>query len=193
VSLAPKKFDRYALPLAPILVLLAGLGLWLLFRRLRALRAASPSRLFGISGLLIVGLVQGSQAALAAPYYISYFNPLLGGGPGAARTVMVGNGEGMDQAAAYFNALPNVEQLRAASHSFDLLAARCRCDGEPLRDRPPSDADYLVLYGRRIQLRRWGPSLEQYLQGREPVHRVWINGIELARIYRGPRLDGVSR
>ena len=133
-----------------------------------------------------------STPASVSPYYMAYFNPLLGGGPAAARAVMVGNGEGMDQVAAYFNALPEVDDIWVVAHSFDLLEARCRCDGEPLRERTPSNADYLVVYGRRIQLRRWGAGLEQYLLGREPVRSIWINGIEMARIYRGPKLERVG-
>jgi hypothetical protein len=189
VTVAPKKFDRYALPLIPALQLLAGLGLWLLFCRLRPLLAGGPRWVAPAICLALLGSWQWSASASVYPYYMAYFNPLLGGGPAAARQVMVGNGEGMDQVADYFNARPDVENIWVAAHSFDLLEAKCRCDGEPLRERAPSNADYLVLYGRRIQLRRWGPALEQYLLGREPAHSVWINGIEMARIYRGPKLE----
>jgi hypothetical protein len=189
VTLAAKKFDRYALPLVPVLLLLAALGWWLLFRRLRPFLAGGPPWVPAAVGLVALGMGQLSAVSGVFPYAISYFNPLLGGGPGAARMVMVGNGEGIDQAAAYFNALPNVSQLWVAAHSYDLLAATCRCDGEPLRERAPSNADYILVYGRRIQLRRWGVGLEQYLQSREPVHSVWINGIEMVRIYRGPHLE----
>lgn len=189
VTVAEKKFDRYALPVAAVLQLLAGVGLWLLYRRLRPGLVVRPPWL---SGAFALAVLLGGQAAAAGnvyPYYMAYFNPLLGGGPGAVRTVMVGNGEGLDQVADYFNRLPNVRDIWVASHSFDLLEARCECDGEPLRDRVPSDAHYLVVYGRRIQLRAWGPSLEEYLQQRQPLHSVWINGIEMVRIYPGPRLE----
>jgi hypothetical protein len=186
VTLSPKKFDRYALPAMPILLFLAGVGWWLFFRRVRPFLAGVVRGVAAAGGLLVVALWQWSAPASVLPYYMTYFNPLLGGGPAAARTVMIGNGEGMDQVAAYFNQLPNAEQLWVASHSFDLLAAKCRCDGEPLRDRAPAEADYLVVYGRRIQLRRWGAGLEQLFQEHEPVQRVWINGIEMARVYRGP-------
>jgi 4-amino-4-deoxy-L-arabinose transferase-like glycosyltransferase len=192
LTVAPKKFDRYALPLVPALQILAGLGLWLLFRRLRPFLAGGPPWLAAAIGLVLLTAGQWGAYASVYPYSMAYFNPLLGGGPAAARTVMVGNGEGMDQVAEYFNALPRVDDIWVVSHSFDLLAARCRCDGEPLREGVPSDADYLVVYGRRIQLRRWGPSLERYLLAREPVHTVWINGIEMAQIYRGPKLERAS-
>jgi hypothetical protein len=187
VTLAPKKFDRYALPLMPALLVLAGLGLWLGFRRLRPFMAGGPPAVAAVACLLGLLFAQASALASVSPYYMAYFNPLLGGGAVASQAVMVGNGEGMDQVADYFNRLPDAGQLWVASHSFDLLAAKCRCDGEPLRERAPANADYLVTYGRRIQLHRWGASLEEYFQAHEPIHRVWINGIEMARIYRGPR------
>jgi hypothetical protein len=192
VTLAPKKFDRYGLPLVPVYMLLAGLGWWLLYRRVRPYLPIGSPRLMAAAGMLLLGFWQWSAASSVYPYYMAYFNPLLGGGPSAARAVMIGNGEGIDQAAAYFNALPNVNDIWVAAHSHDLLVAQCRCDGEPLRERAPSDADYIVVYGRRIQLRRWGPALEQYFQEREPLHRVWINGIEMVRIYPGPHLSVVA-
>jgi hypothetical protein len=193
LTLGQKKFDRYALPVAPVLLMLAGVGWWLLYRRLRPGLAFGPPAFSALAGLGLLASLQLGALSSVYPYAMSYFNPLLGGGPAAARTVMVGNGEGIDQVARYFNARPEVGQLWVASHSYDLLAATCRCDGEPLRERAPSDADFLVLYGRRIQLRRWGASLEQYLQEREPVERIWINGIEMARIYRGPKLERAGR
>src|SRR5262249_31103337 len=150
------------------------LGWWLLYRRARVYLALGPPSGSAVAGLLLIGLWQWSAPASVSPHYIAYFNPWLGGGAGAARGGMVGHGEGMEQVAEYFNGLANVDELYVAAHSFDLLAARCRCDGEPLRDRAPANADYVVLYGRRIQLRRWGASLEQYLQAREPVRRVVI-------------------
>ena len=65
-------------------------------------------------------------------------------------------------------------------------------DGEPLREGVPDDADYIVTYGRRIQMQRWGRSLERYFEAHPPVHTVWINGIEYARIHEGPRRAGGS-
>ncbi len=105
---------------------------------------------------------------------------------------MVGNGEGLDQAARWLAAQPDVQNLRVASHSFDILTALVRTDGEPLRDGIPNDADYIVTYGRRIQMRRWGSSLDRYLTTHPPVYSVWINGIEYVRIHPGPKRTGDS-
>jgi hypothetical protein len=121
------------------------------------------------------------------PYPLSFYNPLVGGGPAAQRSVMIGNGEGLDQAAAWLASQPNPAELRIAAHSWDILAGLAPVDGEPLRDGVPDDADYIVTYGRRIQMHRWGPSLERYLQANPPAYVVRINGIEYVHIHPGPR------
>lgn len=60
--------------------------------------------------------------------------------------------------------------------------------GEPLRDRVPSNADYVVLYLFQTQIGHSPRVLAEYWDRHEPDLRVWINGIEYARIYRGPHL-----
>jgi len=180
MTLGAKKFDRYLLPVVPILVVLASLGWWLLVDRMRW----PTARLVLGVGLVALGVL---PLILTFPYPLSYYNPLLGGGPAAQRTVMIGNGEGLDQAARWLNAQPSVTELRVAAHSWDILAGLVAADGEPLRDGIPDDADYIVTYGRRIQMHRWGPSLERYLAANPPLYTVWINGIEYVHIHPGPK------
>ena len=70
MSVAPKKFDRYLLPIFPVLGLMAGLGLWTV-----ATRKVSMVPL--LAGTLVL------QAALLLsvhPYHLAYYNPVLGGG-----------------------------------------------------------------------------------------------------------------
>jgi hypothetical protein len=180
MTLGAKKFDRYMLPAVPALVLLASVGWWLIVERIR--RPVGRVALgVGLTALAVFPL------AATYPYPLSYYNPLLGGGPAAQRTVMVGNGEGLDQAAHWLAAQPNVTELRVAAHSWDILAGLVQADGEPLRDGIPDDSDYIVTYGRRIQMHRWGESLERYLNANPPVHTVWLNGIEYVHIHPGPR------
>jgi hypothetical protein len=143
----------------------------------------------GFPGAVAVALVVVLAiwpAAATYPYYLSYYNPLLGGGPAAQRTVMVGNGEGLEQVADWLNSRPNAADLWVVSHSFDILQALIVGSGEALRDRVPSNADYVVLYRFQIQIGHSPRVLDEYLNRRTPEHVVWINGIEYARIYRGP-------
>ncbi len=182
MTLGPKKFDRYLLPIFPALVLLAALGWWLLFQRV----AASAVR--AALGVALAVLLAYPLAAIY-PYALAYYNPFLGGGAAAARTIMIGNGEGLDQAAAWLAAQPDAANLQVAAHSWDILVALVPTGGEPLRDGIPDDADYIVTYGRRIQMHRWGASLERYLSANPPVHVVRINGIEYVHIHAGPHLS----
>jgi hypothetical protein len=190
MTLGAKKFDRYLLPDFPAFGVLAAIGLgaglsWLWGRR----SVASPRLMGAVAGLVIVGLAAWPAAA-TYPYYLSYYSPLLGGGRAAQRTVMVGNGEGLDQVAAWLNARPDAENLWVISHSFDVLQALIVGSGESLRDRVPSNADYVVLYRFQMQIEHSPRVLDEYLTRRTPEHVVWINGIEYARIYRGPHQSG---
>ncbi|MDP8922329.1 MAG: glycosyltransferase family 39 protein [Chloroflexota bacterium] len=185
MTLGAKKFDRYVLPIFPALGVLAGLGLALgaagLGRRLGERSAWATPAL----GTLMLGL-GAWPAAAAYPYFLSYYNPLLGGGTAAQRTVMVGNGEGLDQVARWLNDRPNAAELYVVSHSFDILQPLIAASGEPLRDRVPSNADYLVLYRFQMQIGHSARVVTEYL-GREPEHVVRIGDVEYARIYRGPK------
>jgi hypothetical protein len=193
MTLGAKKFDRYVLPIFPALGVLAALGIAAAYRWLRdamtATAGTAPSTMFpwqGTAAALVVVLAVW-PAATTYPYFLSYYNPLLGGGPAAQRTVMVGNGEGLDQVAAWLNDRPGAADQWVVSQSFDILQALIVGSGEPMRDRVPSDADYIVLYRFQIQVGHNPRVLDEYLNRHVPEHVVWINGIEYARIYRGPR------
>ena len=49
------------------------------------------------------------------PYFLSYYNPALGGGRTATQVLLVGWGEGLDRAAAYLNTKPNAQDLLVSS------------------------------------------------------------------------------
>jgi hypothetical protein len=194
MTLGAKKLDRYVLPIFPALGVLAALGLaaangWLRDQMI-AVTGGAPASMIpwkGAAGALVLVLAAW-PAVTTYPYYLSYYNPLLGGGPAAQRTVMVGNGEGLDQVADWLNARPGAADLWIVSHSFDILQALIVGSGESLRDRVPSNADYVVLYRFQIQIGHSPRVLDEYLNRRTPEHVVWINGVEYARIYRGPHL-----
>jgi hypothetical protein len=192
MTFGAKKLDRYVLPIFPALGVLAALGLaaaygWLR-DRMAATTGGAPSSMIPWKGtaLALVVVLAIWPAATTYPYYLSYYSPLFGGGPAAQRTVMVGNGEGLDQVAAWLNEQPGAAEQWVVSHSFDILQALIVASGEPLRDRVPSNADYVVLYRFQIQIGHSPRVLDEYLNRRTPEHVVSINGVEYARIYRGP-------
>jgi hypothetical protein len=142
MTVAAKSFDRYLLPIFPLLDILAGAGLWALVARLvpagpRAAghgvarddeRGAAPDdehpfaggrgRAIGlraVAGVALAVLAAGVSGVLVLgtwPYGLTYANPLLGGAPAAHRAIASGWGEGLDRAAAYLNAKPNAERLK---------------------------------------------------------------------------------
>ncbi len=115
MNLGAKKFDRYLLPAFLPLALIAGAGY--------ASAGAWLSKLFRSSVErwimpLLLGIVLVAQAAFALPvfpYYLSYYNPLMGGSTRAPHVMMIGWGEGGDQAARFLNTQPGAESATVAS------------------------------------------------------------------------------
>ncbi|MEW5961708.1 MAG: hypothetical protein AB1801_28655, partial [Chloroflexota bacterium] len=121
------------------------------------------------------------------PYYYSYFNPLLGGGQTAVRTLRVGWGEGMDQAADYLAAKPNSRELVVSTRfGHNMLNFR----GEVIalaEDGRWTQADYIVLYIQQVQ-RRLDPSpgFIDYFLARPPEKVITLGDIDYAWIYPIP-------
>jgi hypothetical protein len=180
LSLPPKKFDRYLLPAFPALCMLAAAGWVWLLARLRL-----PQRLAPLAwGALL--LAQAATLWWYHPYYLAYYNPLLGGGPVAAETIPVGWGEGLAQAGAYIRAQHNGCDRPVASW-FEPVLEPFVCT-PVLRPRvifEPGRVDYAVLYIDQVQ-RNNEPRAIEHLREREPVHTVRLHGIDYARIYQLP-------
>jgi 4-amino-4-deoxy-L-arabinose transferase-like glycosyltransferase len=181
LTVASKKLDRYALPLFPVLAILAGLGLWSLWRHVLELagRFAMPV-LDGPALVVLVGVVQALSLVWAHPYPLAYYNPLLGGGPAARRALLVGWGEGLDQVAAYLEAQPGADAARIAIYYPQVLNFQGLVRGTVQRYGDPRPADYVVDYVSAAQ-RGHTPA---EVAGLAPRHTVRINGILYARVYQ---------
>jgi hypothetical protein len=184
LSLAGKKLDRYTLPAFPALDLLAGLGLWTLGCWIAPLLAAR-----GLSQHVRHRLMVGAVAALlvaqalpltmVAPYALAYYNPIVGGGPAATRVLLVGWGEGLDQAAEYLNAQPNPERQLIAVYFPLELNFQGMVAGTVTQYGDPRPIDYVVDYISAAQRDQSPPQIV----GLMPVREVRINGIPYARVY----------
>lgn len=191
MTLGAKKFDRYLLPIYAPLDLIAGLGWvaaarWLRQSSHELLSAGAPA----LTGLAVVG--QAAMAAAAFPYYLSHYNPLLGGPVRAPRVMMIGWGEGLDQTARYLNAKPDAEQLRVVtpfwngtfSYFFkgrivDMPAPPWGTSGNSLS----LAADYCVIYINQRQRGRLPRELVEYVDALKPEMVVRIQGLEYAYVY----------
>ncbi|MCC7372240.1 MAG: glycosyltransferase family 39 protein [Chloroflexi bacterium] len=178
---APKKFDRYLLPVFPTVEVLAAVGFWLLLRRIR--NGAGIKALPAL--LLVLGVSQAVLSAYVYPYYLAYYTPLLGGGVAARRTFVVGWGEGLDIVTDYLNKKPDAERMTVAGFYPRVMSAQFK--GTVLSDKQydAAMADYIVLYVNAVQ-RDLASRLRMVTRGKRSEMVVKINGIEYARLFAVP-------
>ncbi len=197
MTMGSHKQDRYLLPIFLSSDILAGMGLVYLWAGLKKRLASKPNLPTPYSllptpylgGALFVALLilQLATSLPHHPYYYSYFNPLLGDGPTAVRTMRVGWGEGMDQVGAYLAAKPNSRDLVVASRfTHNMLGFK----GEQISLLPDgrwTQADYIVLYIQQVQRRQEpSPGFIDYFQARPAEKIITIGGIDYAWIYPIP-------
>jgi 4-amino-4-deoxy-L-arabinose transferase-like glycosyltransferase len=193
VSFSEMQSEKYIAPVYLTADIAAGLG-WLAAIRAISQNIAAPKRaIFTYVCLAMLLLVSSLLVWDHYPYYFTYYNPILGGSQRAGQTRFVGVGEGLDQAAAFLNQLPDADKLRVLSwygkgpFSFYFIGKTSTIstdnNWEGNLDERLREADYLVTYTNQWYRRR-PPELFDLLDRIEPIHRVWIDGIEYARIYK---------
>lgn len=194
ISLGAKKFDRYLLPSYAPLDLLAGMG-WLAPVKWFWGRSRRWWLRLGASAAVVLAF--GSQMFLAIqthPYYLSYYNPLMGGSKKAPEVMMIGWGEGLDQAARYLDAMPGAVGLRVMSHypdgSFSYFFRGITVDllnsWEGIYSEQLAGVDYVVLYIHQWQRQRPDPALLEYFASQQPEYVARINGLDYASVYELP-------
>jgi hypothetical protein len=189
MDIGPKKFDRYVLPIFPMLGLLAGVGIsqvagWLV-RRGDPVAAPRSARSQVMATLALAVLLQAATLLPFIRYPLAYYNPLLGGGAAAERLILVGWGEGLDRVGDWLDEQPRLLGEPTVATSYHrVLQAQVQGSAVPLeRVRM---ADYVVPYVNTLQRNADLDVLGPYLTGDTPEHAVTIDGIEYARVYKGP-------
>lgn len=196
MTLGQKKFDRYLLPVFPFVLTWAAFGLqetfqaiskWLRLRRAEAIAS-------GAALAVVLGL--GLSTQREAPYFLTYYSPLLGGRQQAVETLLVGWGEGLDQAGAYLNQLPASEQGVAVSRSLAGFAPYYRGPALHQTRYDPATTQYVVLYLNEIQRRLEPALMERYYDSAVPLHVVRVKGIDYVWLYEnkthGPPLAYIA-
>lgn len=201
LTLSDKKLDRYLLPIYAPVNLMAGLGWawgigllghWVTARWGERLRTAVYA---GAVSLLVV--VQLWLVAPTHPYYLTYFNPWMGGAARAPDVMMIGRGEGLDQAVDYLRSqAPDVDQLRILSWTNDnlwyLSDATLVSQHSLARNMAAAELpgllrwlglDYALMYVHQWQRGHSDEQLEQYFAGVAPEKTISIDGLDYARIY----------
>jgi hypothetical protein len=195
MSLGEKKQERYFLPVYPWLDFVAAVGLVAIANYLLSHFTPHVSRnmQYAIGFLLaLIFLINGYLVAVSFPYYLTYYNPLLGGIKSAAKVITIGWGEGLDVAADYLNQHANSNETRVSSWYESTFA--------PFYDGPSISyskekgkvlaGDYAVFYINQTQRRFPDDVLFDYFEERfKPVETITLAGLDYAWIYPSLGID----
>jgi len=147
----------------------------------------SPNMRSGFAAFFLLLIIQIMTIYPHHPYYYSYFNPLLGGGATAVKTLRVGWGEGMDQVGQYLATKANGGDLVVSSRFTQNMPAFKGKAISLLPDGRWTQADYIVLYIQQVQrYQEPSPEFLAYFLARQPEKIITIGGIDYAKIYPMP-------
>ena len=182
MNIGAKKFDRYALPAYLPLELIAGAG-WAVALHLAQRRGEQrgTARLMPLTAGSII-VAQALFALPTFPYYLTYYNPIMGGAARAPEVMMIGWGEGADEAGRYLDSKPDATQLRVASgYTNGPLSYFFRGQTLPLTFW--HDADYAAVFVQDWQRQLPSRKSAAYFQQLTPEKTITLDGIEYARLY----------
>ncbi len=194
MSLASKKFDRYLLPIYLPMDMIAGWGWVSGVRWLNTLKRGETSRWVSMAILVGVIVAQMLSTLSHTPYCLTYYNPWMGGCHRAPQEMMIGWGEGLDRAALFLKAIPDIQQKRVVSWyalSFNWYSLTLGFQADPIpvvaeiSEAQWADlvaADYAVVYVNQWQ-RHMPKRFMDFIEQRTPQHSIWLKGMEYVRIY----------
>lgn len=191
MDLGAKKFDRYILPVFPVLDVAAAVG-WAGLARLLWRARRRSGQVMATTVVAIVLIAQFGAAWSDRHYGFDYYNALRGGTGHAQDHMQLGWGEGLDQAASFILSQPDgsTATIRSANNQVTLLyfmpeTARVLNSGIGVDARGLDDwatTDYYVSY-----LAQWERNLNSVIQDQAarytPLHTVSIHGVAYARVY----------
>jgi 4-amino-4-deoxy-L-arabinose transferase-like glycosyltransferase len=187
MSLFPKKFNRYLVPIFPSIDILAAYGLVTLGYALASMRRGRA----WLARPILDGLAAGALLNVAwwHPYEITAFNQVLGGAKAGPQTFSVGWGEGLSEAAAWLNAQPDITGVRVATTMVTGLQPYLRRGAQavvPNTPALPQDTGYVLVYLRNVQWDKPWPPFDRFVGQEVPAKVIRIHGITYAWIYQAP-------
>ena len=187
MTIGSHKQDRYLMPIFLSLNILAAMGLLYLWGWARSKLEDRFPRVGNTFLFILLAFIQIATVLPHHPYYYSYFNPLLGGGETAVRTMRIGWGEGMDQVGAYLATKPNSRELVVSSRfTHNMLGFQGELISLTAGGRW-TQADYIVLYIQQVQRRQEpSPGFIDYFQARPAEKVITLGDINYAWIYPSP-------
>ena len=185
MSLGSKKFDRYFLPVYLPLDIAAAFGWYALTNWLVERYPSAKKLLLNYILLTAVVAVQLAGAIRTAPYYLTCFNPVLGGIRKAPEVMTVGWGEGLNQAAIYLRSKPggcNQRILSWYTLAYNWYSSSFGCEAQPVEFRADvsledylKDYDYVLVYINQKQ-RNFPSVLLEYLNTQTPEKSSQLTG-----------------
>ena len=166
ITVAAKKFDRYALPAIPALVLMAAMA-WAYLPRIRFV-------------LPLVAALQVGWFLTVWPYPLTAYNPLVGGSAVARSVMTIGWGEGLGAAGMWLAQRPNSQASTAVTDTPPSLAPFFPGRIAAADVDSMAQADYIILSANNRQL-----DLDLSLPETAVLqHTLTLNGLEQAWVYR---------
>ncbi len=189
MTFGAKKSPRYILPAFPALTFIAAWG-WLNLSTLPPVAKRHTLRRLWKPGIIVILSVLAVLLTLPyAPYYFTYFNPILGGSFTAPQMVRVGWGEGLDELGRWLDTRPDAAAEHVGARYTVALYPFYQGDiSSPISD----ELDYVAFYIKQTQSGYPAPKILAYFENREALHRIVLNGIEYARLYPGPAMKPVQ-
>lgn len=188
MTASDKRSTRYILPVFPSLTIVAAYG-WLELYRFASTRVAG-SKTTGYAHQVSIVVVLTLCALVIlwpyAPYYFTYFNPLLGGPFTAPRLVKIGWGEGLDWAGRFLQREDNLRGSRVGTAYASTVAPFFEGDLSSITD---ANLDYVILYLKQVQAGQPAPIFIRYFEHMNSLFSVELNGIHYADVYSGPTLQ----
>jgi hypothetical protein len=197
MTLGAKKFDRYLLPIYLPLDLIAGIGWAAAVSRALQYWPQGLARASAPAILTAAILTQAAWTATSYPYYLSYYNPLLGGTRHAPKVMMVGWGEGLDQAARFLMNSSGVNRPRVMlglwtgtfSYFYDGPIQWSDFAPGEIAISDWKNSDYCLVYINQWQRGRLPQELISYLSNKEPAFVVRLQGLDYAYLYDLSNID----
>jgi 4-amino-4-deoxy-L-arabinose transferase-like glycosyltransferase len=156
--------------------------------------SCGPLRLERPWTLLAVALaLQAGFALPHYPYFLTYYNPAFGGGWLAPQVMLVGWGEGLDQAARYLNNRDDPVKVQTATWYDSEFAPFYPGETLPLREVDAGNvipwllSDYVVSYLPQVQSNAPDEATVRYFRSLEPEHIIHLKGMDYAWVYRTPK------
>jgi hypothetical protein len=192
LSIFPKKLNRYLVPVFPALDVLAAVGVFFLWHQAKWLQqriagTGGAGARYALAALFFLALVL--NVAWWHPYGVVAFNQLLGGAPAGACTFLLGDGEGLGQAADWLNQQPDITGVLTVSRMISSLNPYLKEGAQAFfhsQGELRHNAGYVVVYINEVQGGPPLPPFDRFYEERMPLHTVTIHGVEYAWIYQVP-------